>query len=147
MLDRWIPDEDWVRLISEHGKANCSIVTFNTVMSQQCVWQNNHAILGGTTLSTTRLKQQAKQFIFTMLCLLVSQFQPSQATKASTSRYGMTQKGAIAEIMVSMFAIASNNFMQEYHGKTHHDPANQPTSRGTSGSARLGRTIVVQMGI
>ena len=50
MLDRWIPDEDWVHQIRENGESDCSIANFNTGMSQQCMWQNNNAILGGSTI-------------------------------------------------------------------------------------------------
>jgi hypothetical protein len=46
MMDRWIPDEDWVHQIPENGKNDCSIVNFNTGMSQQCLWQNNNGIEG-----------------------------------------------------------------------------------------------------
>jgi hypothetical protein len=50
MMDRWIPDEDWVRQIRENGLSDCSVVNFNTGMSQQCLWQNDHAILKGRTI-------------------------------------------------------------------------------------------------
>jgi hypothetical protein len=49
MLDRWIPDEDWVRQIRENGK-DCSIVNLNRGMTAQCMWQNNRAILQGATI-------------------------------------------------------------------------------------------------
>jgi hypothetical protein len=66
-------------------------------MSQQCVWQNNHAILQGTMSKPPRPKQQTKQLAFTMSCQLVSQLQPShQVTKASINPYGTTQTGATA---------------------------------------------------
>jgi hypothetical protein len=50
MLDRWIPDEDWVRQIRDNGKNECTIVNLNTGMSKQCSWQNNHATLQGQTI-------------------------------------------------------------------------------------------------
>jgi hypothetical protein len=33
MLDRWIPDEDWVRHIRENGETDCSIVNLNTSLA------------------------------------------------------------------------------------------------------------------
>jgi hypothetical protein len=45
MLDRWIPDEDWVRQIRENGKNGCFIRNLNSALAKECTWQNNHAIL------------------------------------------------------------------------------------------------------
>jgi hypothetical protein len=50
MLDRWIPDEDWVRQIRENGERDCSIANLNRGMSAQCCWQNNHVTLQGETI-------------------------------------------------------------------------------------------------
>jgi hypothetical protein len=50
MLDRWIPDEDWVRQIRDNGLKDCTVRKFNTGMTKQCTWQNNCATLGGTTI-------------------------------------------------------------------------------------------------
>jgi hypothetical protein len=50
MLDRWIPDEDWVRTIRENGERDCSILNLNKGLSAQCFWQNNHATIQGTTI-------------------------------------------------------------------------------------------------
>jgi hypothetical protein len=36
-----------------------------------------------------------------------------------------------SEIMASIFAIASNNFMNEYSEETHQEPANQPAEAQT----------------
>jgi hypothetical protein len=102
MLDRWIPDEDWVRQMRIDCESDCSVVNLNSGLSKQCVWQNNHAILQGTTkFSLTRRKsksprpkQPKKRLASTMLYQLVSQLPPFQATKASTNLYGTTQIGA-----------------------------------------------------
>jgi hypothetical protein len=51
MLDRWIPDKDWVRQIRESGEdGRCSITNLNTGLAKNCSWQNNHAILHGRTV-------------------------------------------------------------------------------------------------
>jgi hypothetical protein len=50
MMDRWIPDEDWVRQIRDNDKVDCSIVNLNTGLSAQCMWQSNHATLQGRTI-------------------------------------------------------------------------------------------------
>ncbi len=50
MLDRWIPDEDWVRQIRENGENDSSVVNLNMGMSKHCLWQNNHATQQGLTL-------------------------------------------------------------------------------------------------
>jgi hypothetical protein len=50
MLDRWIPDEDWVRQIRENGETDCSVVNLNTGLALKCLWQNNHATLEGQTI-------------------------------------------------------------------------------------------------
>jgi hypothetical protein len=47
MLDRWIPDEDWVRQIRESGENDCSVRNLNSGLAKECAWQNNHAILQG----------------------------------------------------------------------------------------------------
>jgi hypothetical protein len=67
---------------------------------------------------------------------LVSQFPPSQVTNASTQHNSerLVKLGALmpstgkSEIMASIFAIASNDFMTEHHDKDAHleVPANQP---------------------
>ena len=33
MLDKWIPDEDWIREIRESGENDCSVSNLNTGMS------------------------------------------------------------------------------------------------------------------
>jgi hypothetical protein len=50
MLDRWIPDEDWVRQIRYNGDCDCSVSNLNMGISKKCLWQNNHAILQGMTI-------------------------------------------------------------------------------------------------
>jgi hypothetical protein len=50
MLDRWIPDEDWVRQIRDNGENYCSVVNLNMGMSKHCLWQNNQATQQGRTL-------------------------------------------------------------------------------------------------
>jgi hypothetical protein len=57
MLDRWIPDEDWVRKIRV-GKADlrCLIANLNMGLSKQCGFQNNHAILQGRTIFHNKRK-------------------------------------------------------------------------------------------
>jgi hypothetical protein len=51
MLDRWIPDEDWVRQIRESGEDDrCSITNLNTGLAKNYSWQNKHAILHGRTV-------------------------------------------------------------------------------------------------
>jgi hypothetical protein len=47
MLDRWIPDKDWVRHIRDIGEIDCTITNLNMGMSRQCVWQNKQANLQG----------------------------------------------------------------------------------------------------
>jgi hypothetical protein len=56
MLDRWIPDKDWVRHIRENGETGCSIVNLNTGLALQCVWQNDHATLQGWTVFYNKKK-------------------------------------------------------------------------------------------
>ena len=58
MLDRWIPDEDWVRQMRIDCESDCSVVNLNSGLSKQCVWQNNHAILQGTTIFFNKKKVQ-----------------------------------------------------------------------------------------
>ena len=50
MLDRWIPDEDWVRQIRDNGEIDCSVMNFNMGMSKHCMWQNNHSTQEGRML-------------------------------------------------------------------------------------------------
>jgi hypothetical protein len=50
MLNRWIPDEDWVRQIQDNGENYCSVVNLNMGMSKHCLWQNNQATQQGRTL-------------------------------------------------------------------------------------------------
>jgi hypothetical protein len=50
MLDRWIPDEDWVRQIRDNGDSDCSISNLNMGMSRQCLWQNDRATLEGMSI-------------------------------------------------------------------------------------------------
>jgi hypothetical protein len=38
----------------------------------------------------------------------------------------MTSTGGKSEIIASIFAITSNDFMPEYHEDTHYNPTNQP---------------------
>ena len=56
MLDRWIPDEDWVRHIRDNGANDCSITNLNMGLSTQCAWQNNHASLQGRTVFHNKKK-------------------------------------------------------------------------------------------
>ena len=101
MLDRWIPDEDWVRRIRDNGKNDCTLVNFNMGMSTQCSWQNNHAILKGRTIFYNKKKSDflrlTNQLAFTMFYpQLLRQLRTSQVIKPSTNRYGTTQNGASA---------------------------------------------------
>jgi hypothetical protein len=106
MLDRWIPDEDWVRQIRESGgDGPCSMITnLNTGLAKHCSRQNNHAILHGRTvfhnkkhIRTSKTKASiTNQFDYTMLWEPISQLQPSHATKVSINRFGMTSIGAPA---------------------------------------------------
>ena len=66
MLEQWIPDEDWVRLIRDNGLKECKVQNFNMGMTSQCSWHNSRAALGGKTIvfnmkriktSTTAKKQ------------------------------------------------------------------------------------------
>jgi hypothetical protein len=56
MLDRWIPDEDWVRQIRFNGCSECSVTNLNMGMSKQCAWQNNHATLQGISIFYNKKK-------------------------------------------------------------------------------------------
>jgi hypothetical protein len=56
MLDRWIPDEDWIRQSQDSGNSDCSLLNLNMGMSVQCAWLNNCDTLQGTTKS---LQQEA----------------------------------------------------------------------------------------
>jgi hypothetical protein len=56
MLDRWIPDEDWVWHIRDNGEIDCTITNLNMGMSRQCVWQNNQANLQGRTVFHNKKK-------------------------------------------------------------------------------------------
>ncbi len=104
MLDRWIPDEDWIRQIRDKGGSDCSISHLNMGMSKQCMWQNNCATLLGKTIFYNKKNVQIlknkvtkNRLAFTMFWeLIISQLQPFQATKASTSRFGTTLRGATA---------------------------------------------------
>jgi hypothetical protein len=58
MLDRWIPNEDWVRHIRDKGEDECSITNLNMGMSRKCVGQNNHASLHGRTAFHNKKKIQ-----------------------------------------------------------------------------------------
>ena len=74
MLDRWIPDEDWLRQIRDKGGSDCTISHLNMGMSKQCLWQNNHAILQGMTIYYNKKNVQilktkdAKEPISFLLC-------------------------------------------------------------------------------
>jgi hypothetical protein len=48
--DQWIPNEDWVHQIRDTGNDDCTNNNLNHDLSQQCLWQNDHAILEGTTI-------------------------------------------------------------------------------------------------
>jgi hypothetical protein len=50
MLDRWIPDKDWVHQIRESDENDCSLRNLNSGLAKECAWQNNHAILQGQIL-------------------------------------------------------------------------------------------------
>jgi hypothetical protein len=58
MMDRWIPDEDWVRHMRLNCEYDCSVSNLNNGIAKQCVWQNNHAILQGTTIVYNKKKVQ-----------------------------------------------------------------------------------------
>jgi hypothetical protein len=61
MLDRWIPDEDWVRQIRENGDNGCSTMNLNNGLSAQCMWQNNHATLQGETIFYNKKSEPPRQ--------------------------------------------------------------------------------------
>ncbi len=61
LLDRWIPDEDWVRQIRENGERDCSIANFNRGMSAQCCWQNNRVTLQGETIFYNKKNIQTRK--------------------------------------------------------------------------------------
>jgi hypothetical protein len=63
MLDRWIPDEDWVGHIQENDESDCSIVNLNTGLALQCVWQNDHATLQGWTVFYNKKKIRTSKTI------------------------------------------------------------------------------------
>jgi hypothetical protein len=63
MLDRWIPDEDWVRQIRENGETDCFVVNLNTGLALQCVWQNNHATLQDRTVFYNKKKIRTSKTI------------------------------------------------------------------------------------
>jgi hypothetical protein len=63
MLDRWIPDEDWVRQIQENGGTGCSVGNLNTGLALQRVWQNNHATLHGRTVFYNKKKIRTSKTI------------------------------------------------------------------------------------
>jgi hypothetical protein len=63
MLDRWIPDEDWVRQIRENGETDYSVVNLNTGLALQCVWQNNHATLHDRTVFYNKKKIRTSKTI------------------------------------------------------------------------------------
>ena len=104
VLDRWIPDEDWVRQIRETGKHDCSIVDLNRGISAQCLWQNNHASIQGLcTIYYNKKSVQVSKSIATKKTIsfyyvweLESHLRPSQAIEVSTNRFGTTQRGATA---------------------------------------------------
>jgi hypothetical protein len=50
VMDRWIPDEDWVRQIRDNGERYCSVLYLNKGLNSQCMWQNNRGTLGNTTI-------------------------------------------------------------------------------------------------
>jgi hypothetical protein len=56
MLNRWIPDEDWIRQIQDRGDSDCSISNLNMGMSMQCLWQNNRATLQGMMILYNKKK-------------------------------------------------------------------------------------------
>jgi hypothetical protein len=71
MHDRWIPDEDWVCQIQDTGNDDCTTNNLNHGLSQQCLWQNDRAILEGTTIfynkkqvQTLKTKTMYKNFRF-----------------------------------------------------------------------------------
>jgi hypothetical protein len=61
MLDRWIPDEDWVRQIRQTGENGCYVRNLNSALAKECVWQNNHAILQGQILFYKKKNIQIKK--------------------------------------------------------------------------------------
>jgi hypothetical protein len=63
MLDRWIPDEDWVRHIQENSETDRSIVNLNTGLALHCVWQNDHATLQGRTIFYNKKKIRTSKTI------------------------------------------------------------------------------------
>jgi len=61
MLDRWIPDEDWVRQMRLNYENDCTILQLNSGLTRHCIWQNNHAILEGKTIFFNKKKIQISQ--------------------------------------------------------------------------------------
>jgi hypothetical protein len=75
VLDRWIPDKDWVCQIGEDGKNDCSIKSLNSALAKECVWQNNHAILQGQMLfysKNIQIKKTKETATKTILICFVS---------------------------------------------------------------------------
>jgi hypothetical protein len=56
MLDRWIPDKDWVRKIRDNGENKCSLTNLNMGMSTQCAWLKGRATLKGRTIFYNKKK-------------------------------------------------------------------------------------------
>jgi hypothetical protein len=56
MLDRLIPDEDWVWQIRDNGENECSLMNLNMGMSTQCAWINDRATLKGRTIFYNKKK-------------------------------------------------------------------------------------------
>jgi hypothetical protein len=75
MLDRWIPEEDWVCQIRYNGDCDCTVSNLNMGMSKQCLWQNNCAILQGMRIlynkkhlliSKTKVTKKAISFYYVL---------------------------------------------------------------------------------
>ncbi len=99
MLDRWIPDEDWVRKIRV-GKADlrCLIANLNMGLSKQCGFKTIMPFYKVVQFFTTRGRSNCRilkyqTLAFTKFCHLVCKLPPSLVTKSSTSHFGMPHLG------------------------------------------------------
>jgi hypothetical protein len=92
MLDRWIPDEDWIHQIQDNGNSDCSISNLNMGMSRQCLWQNNCATLQGiATLHNKKHVQISKDKTKVKAILFYYALSASKPSPAIPSDQGFYQ--------------------------------------------------------
>jgi hypothetical protein len=92
MLDRWIPDKDWVRQIRESGENYCSVRNLNSGLAKECAWQNNHAILQGRILFYNKKSIRIKKTEGTAtknirLCYVLSPRKPAPTVPSAQAFY------------------------------------------------------------